>query len=87
MSYNKYIGLKNWLKMMKPTTIYLPEETEASLQELANKTGKSLPELIEEVINNYLSQKPVKLPKSVGMGASGRTDLSSKTEQLLWTEE
>jgi predicted transcriptional regulator len=25
---------------MKPTTIYLPEETEASLQELANKTEK-----------------------------------------------
>jgi hypothetical protein len=72
---------------MKPTTIYLPEETEASLQELANKTGKLLPELIREVINDYLTEKSPKLPKSVGMGASGRSDLSSKTEQLLWIEE
>jgi predicted transcriptional regulator len=72
---------------MKPTTIYLPEETEANLQELANNTGKSLPELIQQVLNDYLTEKSQKLPKSVGMGASGRSDLSSKTEQLLWTEE
>jgi len=72
---------------MKPTTIYLPEETEASLQELANRTGKSIPELIEEVINDYLTETSQKLPKSIGIGASGRSDLSSKTEQLLWTED
>lgn len=72
---------------MKPTTIYLPEETEASLQELANRTGKSIPELIEEVINDYLTETSQKSPKSIGMGASGRSDLSSKTEQLLWTED
>lgn len=72
---------------MKPTTIYLPEATEASLQELAQTTGKSIPELIQEVIDDYLIQKSTKLPKSVGMGSSGRSDLSSQTEQLLWTEE
>ena len=27
---------------MKQTIIYLPEETEANLQELANQTGKSV---------------------------------------------
>ena len=72
---------------MKQTIIYLPEETEASLQELANQTGKSISELIQELINNYLNQKSQKLPKSVGMGASGRSDLSSKIDELLWTEE
>ena len=72
---------------MKTTPIYLPQETEASLQELANKTGKSIPELIEKFINDYLADKPQKLPKSIGMGASGRSDLSSKAEQLLWTED
>jgi hypothetical protein len=72
---------------MKPTTIYLPEEAEANLQELAKKTGKSVSEIIQEVILNYLTQSPQKLPKSVGMGASGRADLSLKSEQLLWTEE
>jgi len=72
---------------MKPTTIYLPEETEANLQELANKIGKSVSEIIQEVITNYVTQTTQKLPKSVGMGASGRSDLSSLSEQLLWTEE
>lgn len=87
MSYNKCNCVQNWLKTMNPTTIYLPQETEASLQELAQDTGKTLPELIQQVINDYLTEKSQKLPKSVGMGASGRSDLSSKTEELLWTED
>lgn len=72
---------------MKQTTIYLPEEIEASLQELAKKRGNSISELIEEVIDDYLIKTSQKLPKSMGMGASGRSDLSSKAEQLLWTED
>jgi len=79
---------------MKQTTIYLPEEIEASLQELATslqelakKRGNSISELIEEVIDDYLIKTSQKLPKSMGMGASGRSDLSSKAEQLLWTED
>jgi len=72
---------------MKPTTIYLPEDAEANLQKLADKMGKSVSEIIQEAILNYLTQTPPKLPKSVGMGASRRSDLSSKSEQLLWTEE
>lgn len=72
---------------MKKTIIYLPEETEANLQELADQSGKSVSEFIQELISNYLSQKPKKLPKSLGMGASGRSDLSSKTDELLWIEE
>ena len=27
------------------------------------------------------------LPKSIGMGASGRNDLSSQTKELLWQNE
>jgi hypothetical protein len=27
------------------------------------------------------------LPKSIGMGTSGRTDLSSRTKELLWQED
>ena len=72
---------------MKQTIIYLPEEIEANLQQLASENGKSISELIQEVINIYLSQTTKKLPKSIGMGASGRSDLSSKVDELLWTEE
>ena len=68
---------------MKPTTIYLPEETENQLQEMANNTGKSIAELIQELIISQFPQPSKKLPKSVGMGASGRSDLSSKVDQLL----
>lgn len=68
---------------MKETTIYLPEATEASLQELAHTKGKTISELIKEVIEDYLAKKVAKLPKSVGMGARGRSDLSAQTEQLL----
>ncbi|NET45032.1 CopG family transcriptional regulator [Okeania sp. SIO2B3] len=72
---------------MKSTTIYLPEETEANLQKLATQTGKSIPEIIQELITDYLTKKTQKLPKSVRMGSSGRSDLSSKAEELLWIEE
>jgi hypothetical protein len=72
---------------MKPTTVYLPEETEADLQKLATQTGKSISEIIQELITDHLTKKTPKLPKSIGMGSSGRSDLSSKAEQLLWTEE
>ena len=72
---------------MKTTTIYLPEETESNLQELSELTGKSISEIIQELVNDYFTQYTKKLPKSIGMGASGRADLSSKTEELLWTEE
>jgi hypothetical protein len=65
---------------MKPTTIYLPEETENQLQEIANNSGKSITELIQELIISQFPQSSKKLPKSVGMGASGRTDLSSKVD-------
>ena len=68
---------------MKPTTIYLPEETENQLQEMANNTGKSIAELIQELIISQFPQSSKKLPKSVGMEASGRADLSSKVDQLL----
>ena len=70
-------------KFMKPTTIYLPEETENQLQEIANNSGKSIAELIQELIISQFPQSSKKLPKSVGMGASGRADLSSKVDQLL----
>ncbi|MEM8777837.1 MAG: CopG family transcriptional regulator [Cyanobacteria bacterium P01_G01_bin.49] len=68
-------------------TIYLPEETEANLQELAKQRGKSIPQVIQALITDYFTQKTQKLPKSIGTGSSGRSDLSSKAEQLLWTEK
>jgi Arc/MetJ-type ribon-helix-helix transcriptional regulator len=72
---------------MKPTTINLPEETEAKLNQLAVKTGRSYDEIIKEAIENYLAKQTLSLPKSVGMGASGLSDLAERSEELLWKEE
>lgn len=72
---------------MKPTTIYLPDETEGKLLEIAQEKGKTVAEIIQEMIMNQINEKPKKLPKSIGMGASGRNDLSSKVDELLWTED
>jgi hypothetical protein len=72
---------------MKPTTIYLPDETEVTLLKIAEEKGKTVAEIIQEMIMNQINEKPKKLPKSIGMGASGRNDLSSKVDELLWIEE
>jgi predicted transcriptional regulator len=44
---------------MKSTTVYLPDETEANLQKLAEETGRSLEELIQEAIKNYLAARQI----------------------------
>ncbi|MBR8832156.1 MAG: CopG family transcriptional regulator [Chlorogloea purpurea SAG 13.99] len=72
---------------MKPTIVYLPQEAEATLQGLADKTGKSIPEIIQEIITDYLANNVNNMPRSLGIGASGRGDLSARSEELLWTGE
>ena len=70
------------------------------MTELLQKALKKLSELLvdrQEIIarmilqdierdNPNISQKRY-LPKSIGMGASGRNDLSSRTKELLWHNE
>jgi hypothetical protein len=73
---------------MKPTTLYLPETTEESLQQLAQQTGRTQVELIQEAIEEYLTkQTKTSLPPSVGLGASGLPNLSERTAELLWSDE
>ncbi len=40
---------------------------------------------IEQDNPNISQKRP--LPKSIGMGTSGRNDLSSRTKELLWQNE
>jgi len=71
---------------MKRTTVYLPEKTDLLLKRLARKTGRSQAQIIREAIANYIGNENQALPPSVGMGASGRNDLSERDEELLWEE-
>jgi plasmid stability protein len=68
---------------MKPTTINLPDKTEQYLQQLADATGRSLEDLIQDAITQYLVNQPRTLPKSVGMWKSGKPNLAKRTEELL----
>ncbi|MGI0479264.1 hypothetical protein ACN4EE_00585 [Geminocystis sp. CENA526] len=72
---------------MQATTIYLPTETQNKLEKICQEKGKTVAEVIQEIVINQLENQPKKLPKSMGMGASGRGDLSSKVDELLWTEK
>jgi hypothetical protein len=72
---------------MKPTTIYLPEETEIALQEIAKQNGKTLSEIIQEMVKEYSLTKKKLLPKCVGMGNSGMFDLSERVDELLWQDK
>ncbi|NJL41760.1 MAG: ribbon-helix-helix protein, CopG family [Leptolyngbyaceae cyanobacterium SM1_4_3] len=71
---------------MKTTTVHLPDEATLALEQLALQTGRSQAELIQEAIADYLSRKRQSLPSSIGMGASGRSDLSERDEELLWQD-
>lgn len=72
---------------MKPTIIYLPQETEIALQEIANQKGKTLSEIIQEMVKEYCLTKKKLLPNCVGMGNSGRSDLSERVDELLWQDK
>ena len=69
---------------MKRTTVYLEEQTDLNLSQLARQQGRSKAELIREALTTYVEQRaPRPLPRSVGMGRSGVPDLAEHDEELL----
>ncbi|MBW4695125.1 MAG: ribbon-helix-helix domain-containing protein [Lyngbya sp. HA4199-MV5] len=71
---------------MKATTVYLSEEAALALEQLAQQLNRPASELIQDAIDRYLSSSHTLLPPSIGLGASGRGDLSERDEVLLWQE-
>ena len=71
---------------MKATTVYLSEEATLALEQLAQQLNRPASELIQDAIDRYLSSSHTPLPHSIGLGASGRGDLSERDEELLWQE-
>ena len=69
---------------MKPTVIYLPQETEQVLERISVQEGKTPSEIIQEVIQLYVVNNKKTLPKCVGMGKSGISDLSERVDELLY---
>ena len=72
---------------MKPTVIYLAEETDFALQEFAKQKGKTPSEIIQEMVNKHFSIKKKPRPQCIGMGDSGMTNLSERVDELLWQDK
>ena len=71
---------------MQRTTIFADEYVLREIKELAKQEKRSASDLIREALTQYLNAK--KAPSTrlsfIGIGDSGRTDLSEKHEELLW---
>ena len=62
---------------MERTTLVLPRETRERLRRLAAERGVSMATLIREAIDEKVDRtRP--LPKSLGLGASGKTDIARR---------
>jgi predicted transcriptional regulator len=66
------------------TTIYLDASDYRRLQAIARSEGRPAAELVREAVSAYVSRlRPGARPASIGVGHSGRGDLSERAEELL----
>jgi predicted transcriptional regulator len=66
------------------TTIYLPEELQRSLREVARRTGRPQAQLIREALAAYLETQPQPLMQSIGLGAD---DELTGRDSEAWLDE
>jgi metal-responsive CopG/Arc/MetJ family transcriptional regulator len=73
---------------MKRTTIFADEELLSSLKHIADEEGISIAETIRQALDRFVAQrqKSKKQLSFVGIGRSGRKDVSERCEELLWKE-
>lgn len=66
------------------TTVYLGREDYRSLKALARRVGRAPAALVREAVAEYtVRHGDSPLPSSLGVGRSGRNDLSERAEELL----
>ncbi len=54
---------------MNKTTLYLPDDTQRRLRDLAKRTGRPQADLVRQALERYLAATPSPLPGSIGVGA------------------
>jgi len=71
---------------MKRTTIFADDGLLNEFKELSKEENKSVAEMVREAMAQYVRQRHQKRKKLsfIGIGASGRHDVSEKHEELLW---
>jgi hypothetical protein len=67
--------------MPQKTTVVLPEHLHARIKRVAAESGESMGEIIREWLEESAARHRPK-PKSLGMGNSGRSDISSRIDEL-----
>ncbi len=69
---------------MEKTTVYLRKADYRRLKALAKEAGRPVAELVREAVAEYAAgHGPAARPSSIGVGRSGRGDLSECAEDLL----
>lgn len=56
---------------MEKTTLYLTEELQAGIRDLARRSGRPQAELIREAVAEYVSRAERPWPRSIGIARSG----------------
>lgn len=71
---------------MKRTTIFAEDALINEMKDLAREENRSVAEMVREAMVEYVRQKRQKKKKLsfIGVGSSGRSDVSKKHEELLW---
>ena len=71
---------------MKRTTIFADDTILSEMKYLAEQEHRSVAELIRDAMSQYIQQKraPMQKLSFIGIGASQRSDISEKCEELLW---
>jgi hypothetical protein len=67
------------------TTVYLSRLEYRALKALARRQGRPAAELVREAVGEYTSRElpSRQLPRSLGIGRSGRGDVAERAEELL----
>jgi len=68
---------------MHKTTMYLENDLYARLQRAAEVSGRTQAALVREAVAVYLAGGRKRRPRSIGLGKSGKGDLSERAEDLL----
>ena len=72
---------------MKRTTIFADDALIKEFKDLSKEENRSVAEMVREAMEQYVRQRHQKKKKElsfIGIGASGRRDVSEKPEELLW---
>jgi len=72
---------------MKRTTIFVREDLEGDLRAIALRRHVTVAKVVREALDDYVARskkRPAARPGFIAVGASGRSDVAERHEELLW---